>query len=430
MPTANLVSKHFGNEKARELDWYRAQGGYEAARRALFEMQPEEITEEVIKSNLRGLGGAGFPTGRKWTFVPKESGKPNYLTVNADEAEPGTFKDKYIMTWDPHRLIEGIIVCCYAVGIHTAYVYIRGEYVRPYERLRDAIRQAYQGGVLGEKVLGKDFKLDVFIHRGAGAYICGEETGLLESLEGKKGWPRLKPPFPAVVGLFDCPTVINNVETISHLPNIILNGGEWFAELGADRSGGSRLFCLSGHVKRPGVYELTMGSPMSELIYEHGGGILDDRQLKAVIPGGSSAPVLTADCVDLSLDFDSLAKAGSMLGSGGVMVLSDSVCMVKALSVVSHFYAHESCGQCTPCREGTGWLDRILMRILEGDGRRQDLDTLLSIAEYMQGTSICALSDAAALPVQSFVTKFRSEFEYHIQHKSCDVENPEPALAL
>lgn len=428
MPIIDLVSKHFGNENARDLKWYRRQGGYEAALKAL-ETEPGQVTEEVIKSNLRGLGGAGFPTGRKWTFVPKDSDKPRYLAVNADEAEPGTFKDKYIMTWDPHRLIEGIVIASWAVGIHTAYIYIRGEYVRPFEHLRDAVRQAYEGGVLGEKVLGKDFHLDVFIHRGAGAYICGEETGLLESLEGKKGWPRLKPPFPAVVGLFGCPTVINNVETISHLPNIIARGGEWFASLGVERSGGSRIFCLSGHVNRPGVYELPMGTPMRELIYEHGGGILDGRKLKAVVPGGSSAPVLEADCIDLPLDFDSLAKAGSMLGSGGVMVLSDAVCMVKALSVVTHFYAHESCGQCTPCREGTGWLDRILARILDGEGRPEDVTTLLNIAENMQGTSICALSDAAALPVQSYVSKFKSEFEYHIEHGRCDVESPQPALA-
>ncbi len=422
MPIMKLLSKDFGNEKARDLNWYRDNGGYEAARKALFELDPEEITEKVIRSNLRGLGGAGFPTGRKWSFVPKDTGKPKYLAVNADEAEPGTFKDKYILTWDPHRLIEGIIICCYAVGIHTAYIYIRGEYVRPYERIRDAVQQAYDAKILGDKVLGSDFKLDLFIHRGAGAYICGEETGLLESLEGKKGWPRLKPPFPAVVGLFDCPTVINNVETISHLRGIIEHGGEWFASLGVERSGGTRLFCLSGHVKRPGVYELPLGTPMRELIYEHGGGILDDRELKAVIPGGSSAPVLKADAIDLALDFDSLAKAGSMLGSGGVMVLNDSVCMVEALSVVTHFYAHESCGQCTPCREGTGWLDRILHRLVAGEGRMQDVETLLNISQNMQGTSICALSDAAALPVQSFVSKFKPEFEYHARHKKCDVK--------
>ena len=413
------LSQNFGNEKARDLQWYRADGGFEAARRALFDMTPAEVTNEVTRSNLRGLGGAGFPTGRKWQFVPGDTDKPKYLAVNADEAEPGTFKDKYIITWDPFRLIEGIVICCRAVGINTAYIYIRGEYARPFEILQEAVDQAYAAGILGESVLGQDFKLDVFIHRGAGAYICGEETGLLESLEGKKGWPRLKPPFPALVGLFGCPTVINNVETISHLRSIIEHGAEWFAGLGVEHSGGTRLMCLSGCVRKPGVYEVQMGTPIRELVYEHGGGILDNRECKAIIPGGSSAPVLTAEeALDLPLDFDSLARAGSMMGSGGMMVLSDEVCMVKALKVISHFYAHESCGQCTPCREGTSWLDRILGRMLDGGGRPQDLDTLLSIAENMQGTSICALSDAAALPVASFVTKFRSEFEAYVQPRN------------
>ena len=410
------LSRNFGNEKARDLEWYRADGGFQAARKALFDMTPDEVTSEVVRSNLRGLGGAGFPTGRKWQFIPGDTDKPKYLAVNADEAEPGTFKDKYIITWDPFRLIEGIVICCRAVGINTAYIYIRGEYVRPFEILREAVDQAYAAGILGESVLEQDFKLDIFIHRGAGAYICGEETGLLESLEGKKGWPRLKPPFPALVGLFGCPTVINNVETIAHLRSIIEHGGDWFAGLGVERSGGTRLMCLSGCIAKPGVYEVQMGTPIRELVYEHGGGILDSRECKAIIPGGSSAPVLTAaEALDLPLDFDSLAQAGSMMGSGGMMVLSDEVCMVKALKVISHFYAHESCGQCTPCFEGTDWLDRILERILDGEGRPQDLDTLLSIAENMQGTSICALSDAAALPVASFVTKFRSEFEAYVQ---------------
>ncbi len=425
MPIIKLVSEYFGNENARDLQWYRDHGGYESALEAL-KMPPEEVIEEILKSNLRGLGGAGFPTGMKWKFVPKNSDKPKYLAVNADEAEPGTFKDKYIMTWDPHRLIEGIIICCHAVGIRTAYIYIRGEYAHPYYRLQKAVDEAYAAGVLGSSVLGQDFSLEVFIHRGAGAYICGEETGLLESLEGKKGWPRLKPPFPALVGLFGCPTVINNVETIAHLPKIVEKGGEWFAGLGVERSGGTRLFCLSGLVKQPGVYELPMGTPMRELIYDHGGGLLEDRELKAVIPGGSSAPILEANCLDLPLDFDSLSQAGSMLGSGGIMVLSDQVCIVKALCVVTRFYAHESCGQCTPCREGTGWLDKILSRMVAGGGRESDLETLLGIASNMMGTSICALSDAAALPVQSYVTKFRSEFEYHIRNGSCDVTDPVP----
>lgn len=420
MPILKLVSEYFGNPNARELRWYRDRGGYEGARKALLEMDPQSVTGEVIASNLRGLGGAGFPTGRKWTFVPRDSNKPRYLVVNADEGEPGTFKDRYILEWDPHRLLEGMMICAYAVGIHTAYIYIRGEYVRPCEILNQAIGDAYREGLLGERVMGKDFRLDVHIHQGAGAYICGEETGLLESLEGKKGWPRLKPPFPAVEGLFRCPTVINNVETLAHLPRIVLNGGKWFAEIGCPRNGGTRLFCISGSVKRPGVYELPMGTPLRELIYEHAEGIVDDKRLKAVIPGGSSAPVITADEIDVALDFDSLARIGSMLGSGGIVAMDEGVCMVKALMVISHFYSHESCGQCTPCREGTGWLEKILRRVLDGGGTSSDLANLVGIANNMLGTSICALSDAAALPVKSFVAKFAPEFEHHVLNKRCD----------
>lgn len=417
MPIVKLVSEFFGNENARKLSWRLEHGGYEGAKKALEQMTPEQIIEEVTRSNLRGLGGAGFPTGKKWSFVPKDTDKPKYLAVNFDEAEPGTFKDRYIGEWDPHLLLEGILICCYAVGIHKAYIYIRGEYVRPYEILKEALEEAYAAGILGSSVLGKDFSLEVTIHRGAGAYICGEETGLLESVEGKKGWPRLKPPFPAVVGLFGCPTVINNVETLSHLPKIILKGGAWFAGLGCERNGGTRLFALSGSVKKPGVYELPLGTPLRELIYEHGGGILGDKKLKAVIPGGASSAVLTADEVDISMDFDTLAKAGSMLGSGAVIALDEEVCMVGALHNIEHFFAHESCGQCTPCREGTGWVYRILTRILQGEGRPADLETLLSLAQNMSGTSICALCDGAAMPLRSFVQKFRHEFEHWIEHK-------------
>jgi NADH-quinone oxidoreductase subunit F len=422
MPIVKLVSENFGNDKARDLRWYRDHGGYEAARQALFEMAPQQVTAEVMLSNLRGLGGAGFPTGKKWSFVPADEGKPKYLAVNADEAEPGTFKDRYILEWDPHRLIEGIIICSWAVGIHTAYIYIRGEYVRPFRILKAAVDQAYSEGVLGKRVLGKDFQLDVHIHRGAGAYICGEETGLLESLEGKKGWPRLKPPFPAIIGLFRSPTVINNVETLAHLPKIISKGGQWFADVGVDRNGGTRLFALSGRVKRPGVYELPMGTPMRELIYEHGGGIVGDRALKAVIPGGVSAPVLTADQIDVPMTFDHLSKLGSMLGSAGVVVMDEDVCMVKAMHTVADFFAHESCGQCTPCREGTGWVYRIVTRILDGYGTSDDLKALEPISLNMAGTSICALSDGASMAYRGFLTNFPEEFEYHVKHRKCDVE--------
>jgi NADH-quinone oxidoreductase subunit F len=385
-------------------------------------MSPGRVTEEVIRSNLRGLGGAGFPAGRKWTFVPPDTNQAKYLVVNADEAEPGTFKDRYILEWDPHRLIEGIIICAWAVGIHQAFVYIRGEYLRPHRILKAAVEQAYSEGILGPTVLGRPFSLDVQVHRGAGAYICGEETGLLQSLEGKKGWPRLKPPFPAVIGLFNCPTVINNVETLSHLRLIIQNGGAWFASLGSERNGGTRLFALSGRVKRPGVYELPMGTPMRELIYEHGGGILDDRALKGVIPGGASAPVLKADEIDIPMDFDNLARIGSMAGSAGVMVLDDTVCMVKAMQTVTHFFAHESCGQCTPCREGNSWVYKILSRILEGRGVPGDLQTLREITADMLGTSVCALCDGAAMAYRGFLQKFPEEFEHHISRGCCDVD--------
>ncbi|MFZ0427511.1 MAG: NADH-quinone oxidoreductase subunit NuoF [Acidobacteriota bacterium] len=430
MPIVTVVSEFFGVEEARNLEWRLQHGGYESARKALTTMKPDEVTDEVMKSNLRGLGGAGFPTGRKWSFVPKDTGKPKYLTVNCDEAEPGTFKDRYIVEWDPHRLIEGIIICCYAVGIHTAYIYIRGEYVRPYERLRKAVDEAYAAGILGKKTLGTDYALDIHIHRGAGAYICGEETGLLESLEGKKGWPRLKPPFPAVVGLFGCPTVINNVETLSHLPKIIANGGAWFAELGCERNGGTRLFALSGCVEKPGVYELPLGTPLRELIFEHGGGIWRDRKLKAVIPGGTSSAVLSADEIDIPMTFDALAKANSMLGSGAVVVMDEDVCMVRALQNIEHFFAHESCGQCTPCREGTGWVYRCLTRITSGSGTEADLETLRHLSANMSGTSICALCDGAQMPLRSFLEKFSEEFEYFVKHKRSMVDDRAGATAM
>ncbi|MEJ2078512.1 MAG: NADH-quinone oxidoreductase subunit NuoF [Acidobacteriota bacterium] len=430
MPSVKVVSEFFGVEEARDLKWRLKHGGYESARKALTTMTPDEVTEEVMKSNLRGLGGAGFPTGRKWSFVPKDTDKPKYLTVNCDEAEPGTFKDRYIVEWDPHRLIEGIIICSYAVGIHTAYIYIRGEYVQPYERLRKAVDDAYAAGLLGTRTLGTDYSLNLYIHRGAGAYICGEETGLLESLEGKKGWPRLKPPFPAIVGLFGCPTVINNVETLSHLPKIIANGAAWFAELGCERNGGSRLFALSGCVENPGVFELPLGTPLRELIYEHGGGIRNGRKLKGVVPGGTSSGVLSADEIDIPLTFDALAKVGSMLGSGAVIVLDEDVCMVRALQNIEHFFAHESCGQCTPCREGTGWVYRCLTRITSGAGTEADLETLRHLSVNMSGTSICALCDGAQMPLRSFLEKFPEEFEYFVKHKRSMVDAHAGAAAI
>jgi len=411
-----LVSRNFAIPDAHRLAVYESTGGYSRCRKAL-EREPQQIIDEVIISNLRGLGGAGFPTGRKWSFLPKDNPKPRYLVINADEGEPGTGKDKYIMTYDPHLLLEGIMITSWAIQSHHCFIYIRGEYVAQARILEDAIAEAKAAGYLGDRVFGRDFALEVVVHRGAGAYICGEETGLLNSLEGKKGWPRLKPPFPAVEGYLGCPTIVNNVETIAYVPWVIELGGEKFAALGTEKNGGLRLFTVSGRVNKPGVYELPMGIKLRDIIYEHAGGILNGRKLKAVIPGGSSAPVLTADEIDLAMDFDSLAKAGSMLGSAGVIVLDEAVSMVEAMAVLIRFYAHESCGQCTPCREGTGWMRKIIERVLDGGGHEIDPANLVRIARNIIGNSICPLGEAAALPVVSFVTKFRGEFEEYVRRE-------------
>jgi len=408
-----LVSRNFDVPEAHQLAVYERSGGYARIRRALA-MEPQEIINEVITSNLRGLGGAGFPAGRKWSFLPKDSLKPRYLVVNADEGEPGTGKDKYIMTYDPHLLLEGIMITSWAIRSHKCFIYIRGEYVKQAQILQNAIDEAKAAGYLGERIFGLDFALDVVLHRGAGAYICGEETSLLNSLEGKRGWPRLKPPFPAVEGYLGCPTIVNNVETISYVPWVIELGGEKFAALGCEKNGGMRLYTVSGCVNQPGVYELPLGTPLKDIIFEHAGGIPEGRHLKAVIPGGSSAPVLTPAEIDIPMDFDSLAEAGSMLGSAGVIVFDDSVNMVEALAVLIRFYAHESCGQCTPCREGTGWMKKIIERILTGGGRDVDPANLLRIAKNIIGNSICPLGEAAALPVVGFVTKFPEEFEQYL----------------
>lgn len=415
-----LLSKYFIPAKTFEIDDYIADGGYEAAREMFSRFDAKSLIEEVKKSNLRGLGGAGFPTGTKWSFVPQNTGKPVYLVVNADEGEPGTFKDKYIIRHAPHHLLEGIVIASYANNVHKAYIYIRGEYTEPYQILKKAIEQAYAKGYLGSKIFGQDYKLEVVLHRGAGAYICGEETGLLESLEGKKGFPRLKPPFPAVVGLFGCPTVINNVETLAYLPFILNRGAEWFSKLGSEKNGGLRLFSVSGHVKNPGVYELPLGIPLKEIIYDHAGGIREGRKLKAVVPGGLSAAILTADEIGVGMDFDQLKAKGTMAGSAGVIVFDDTTCMVTALHVTMRFYAHESCGQCSPCREGTGWVHKILSRIMNGRGNLEDLNHLLDICDFMGGTTICALADGAAMPLKSYPTKFRAEFEEFIKSgKTC-----------
>jgi NADH-quinone oxidoreductase subunit F len=412
-----VLSTRFKNPDGAWFEEYTAGGGYLAARKALTSMTPEQVIAEVTKSNLRGLGGAGFPTGKKWSFIPKQTAKPKYLVVNADEGEPGTFKDRYILERDPHALIEGVLIAAYAIGSHKAYVYIRGEYFRPARRLQRAIDEAYLAGWLGTNIQGSGFDLDVVIHRGAGAYICGEETALLTSLEGGKGFPRIKPPFPAVSGLFACPTIVNNVETLACVPYILRNGADRFADIGSENQGGTRLFCVSGHVVRPGVYEEPVGVTLRRLI-ERAGGVSKGNRLKAIIPGGISAKILTAGEIDVAMDFNSLMAAGSMAGSGGVIVMDETTSMVDALYSAARFFAHESCGQCSPCREGTGWVHRIMRRIADGHGRLQDLDDLLAVAGGMEGKTICVFADAAAWPIQSYISKFRGEFEAYIRSGS------------
>ena len=415
-----IVSKFFNNKEAAPLEYYSKHGGYVAIKKAL-DMKPEDIIAEVKKANLRGRGGAGFSCGMKWSFIPKESKAPKYLVCNADESEPGTFKDRAIMTYSPHMLIEGMVIGGHAIGAHTGYIYIRGEYVREAEYLEKALEEAYDAGYLGKNILGSGFDFNLYVHRGAGAYICGEETALLNSLEGKRGEPRVKPPFPAIKGAFGGPTAVNNVETLANVPWIISNGGEAFAKMGKiPNSGGTRLFCVSGHVTKPGLYEFPCGSvTLRELIYDHCGGIRNGNKLKAVIPGGSSAPVLAAHEIDIPLDVEPMMKAGTMLGSCGVIVIDDTYCAVKAIKRITHFYAHESCGQCTPCREGCRWMEDVLHRIEDGHGKMSDLDLLTNIADNIAGKTLCALGDAAAGPVASFVKKFRHEFEEHIKGGKC-----------
>lgn len=415
-----LFIQHFQEESRPLAAYVEKMAGYTAIKKA-FSMSKDDIINEVKKSNLRGRGGAGFPTGVKWGFIPKESPKPKYLVCNADESEPGTFKDRDIMRYTPHLLIEGMVISGYAVGAKVGYIYIRGEYTREAKLLDAAINEAYDKGFLGKNILGSGFDFDLTVHRGAGAYICGEETALLNSLEGKRGEPRVKPPFPAQAGAFGGPTVVNNVETLANVPFIINRGGEWFSKLGKiEKSGGTRLFSVSGHVKKPGVYEVQAGSvTLRQLIYEYCHGILGDKKLKAVIPGGSSAPVLTADEIDVVADIDPLMKIGTMMGSAAVIVVSEDYCVVKLLKRITKFYAHESCGQCTPCREGTTWLEEILHRIEDGHGCEQDLNMLLEIADNINGKTLCALGDAAAGPVISFVKKFRADFEAHIRGGKC-----------
>jgi NADH-quinone oxidoreductase subunit F len=393
------------------IESYLAGGGYEAARKAVLSMTPAEVKAEVKQASLRGRGGAGFPAGLKWSFVPQDDAGPRYLCVNADEGEPGTFKDRAVLTRNPHLLLEGMIIASYAVGINAAYIYIRGEYEAIARRLEKAVAEAAGKGFLGPSVLGTDFRLEVAVHRGAGAYICGEETALLESLEGKRGQPRLKPPFPASIGLFRRPTVINNVETIANVPLIIRHGAARFHERGLPKDGGTRIFGVSGAVKKPGLYELPLGTPLRTIIEKWAGGPADGTAVKAVIPGGLSAPVLKPEELDLPMDFDSLATAGSMLGSAGIIVIGNGTPILDVLRVVARFYAHESCGQCTPCRVGTSWIEKIVARISKEGGSSRDLDLIRRLAEGMKGRTLCPMGDAAALPVLAILDKFAAELE-------------------
>jgi NADH-quinone oxidoreductase subunit F len=420
MALRRLLFEHADGRDLTRLSEYEAVGGYDSLRKAL-RMEPGRVIEELLEAGVRGRGGAGFPMGRKASFLPKpdQTAKSIYLAVNADESEPGTCKDREIMLRLPHMVIEGTLIAAFAIQAKASFIYIRGEYLAEYEVLKQALEEARSRGLVGANILGSGFSTSVILHRGAGAYICGEETGLLESLEGKRGQPRSKPPFPASYGLYGAPTLINNVETLATVPKILAMGARHYAELGVENSTGTRVFSLSGNVARPGNYELELGTSLRELVFDIGGGIPDDRTLKAIIPGGSSVPVLTAAEVDTPLDFDGMAKAGSMLGSGAVIVIDDRCCMVQLGLRVAQFYMHESCGKCTPCREGVRWLVDILGRIEEGEATQGELDLLLSVCDRILGNCLCPLGDAAAMPVASYVAKFREEYQQHIDEGAC-----------
>ena len=420
-----LLTKHVREPNAYTLDFYTKQGGYQALKKALG-MTPEAVIEAVKTSGLRGRGGAGFPTGLKWQFVDKKSPKPKYICCNADESEPGTFKDHVLMERNPHLLFEGCLIGCHAIGAKVAYIYIRGEFFHVQEVLEAELAKARAAGYIGTNIMGTGFDCEIYVHRGAGAYEAGEETALIESLEGKRAQPRLKPPFPAVEGLYGCPTAVNNVETLCNVPLIIEHGAEWFAKIGPEKNGGPKLFCISGHVRKPGVYEAPMNVSLKDLIYDDqfAGGLRDGRALKCVIPGGSSVPVLLPDQIDVPASFDGIQAAGSLLGSAGIIVMDDTTCMVWAAENLLHFYKHESCGKCTPCREGGDWLHRILGKIERGEGAMRDLDLLLSISNNILGKTLCAFGDAAATPVLSTVKIFRAEYEAHIREGRCTVPAP------
>ncbi len=409
-----ILSARFDIKDAHKIKVAQKHGAYSTLDK-LFSMKPEDVIDLVKNSGLRGRGGAGFPAGVKWSFLPKNTGKPVYLTVNSDESEPATFKDRYILVKDPHSMIEGIIICSYAIGCHDSYIYIRGEYTTQVKALQAAIDEAYKAGFLGDKVAGHDYKLNVTVHRGAGAYVCGEETALLESIEGKKGQPRSKPPFPAVAGLYGCPTIINNVQTIASLPFIIENGADAYKVYGTEKSPGTHLFGISGHVEKPGMYELPLGLPILEVIDKVAGGVWKGRKLKAVIPGGSSTPVLLPEeAKTVTLDYESMAAHKTMFGSGGIVVLDETVDMVQLVKNLIDFYHHESCGQCTPCREGLGWMLKIVKKILNGDGTMVDVNLLRELCDNIEMKTVCVLSAACTMPVRSYLDKFRHEFEAYV----------------
>lgn len=418
MQQNQVCFRTLGFDTPWSMDTYRQVGGYAVLQRILREKtSPDDIIAELKTSSLRGRGGAGFPTGLKWSFMPRNSTKQKYVLCNSDEGEPGTFKDRDILRYNPHQVIEGMVIAGYVMGATVGYNYLRGEFHEPFARMEQALKEAREAGLLGKNIFGSGFDFELHNVLGAGAYICGEETALMESLEGKKGLPRFKPPFPANFGIYGSPTNINNTESYASVPVILQHGGKWFAELGLPNNGGTKIFCLSGHVNKPGNYEVRLGIPFAELL-EMAGGMKQGRKIKAVIPGGSSVPVLPGDVMmKLTMDYDSIAKAGSMLGSGGVIVMDETTCMVNALARISDFYFEESCGQCTPCREGTGWLARILHRMMHGQGTMEDLAVLDDVAEKIMGRTICALGDAAAMPVRSFIKHFRDEFVYMIEHK-------------
>jgi NADH-quinone oxidoreductase subunit F len=424
-----VLTKDFGLDGLQTLEVYQRTGGYEPYRKALKEIQPDELVEMVKKSGLRGRGGAGFPTGNKWGFLPKGV-MPRYLVCNADESEPGCFKDRYLIDESPHQVLEGILIASYAINCNLAFIYIRGEYLEQADKLERAIDEARGAGLIGSNVAGSGFNIDVVLHRGAGAYICGEETALLTSLEGYRGEPRLKPPFPAIKGLYAKPTVVNNVETLANLPHIVRNGADWFAAMGTPTGKGTRVWCMSGHVNKPGNYELEMGTPIRELIYEHGAGIWKGRKLKAFQPGGASMMVLTPDHLDVGLDFDAIQKAGSLAGAGAMMVMDETTCIVDVARRLVKFFEHESCGKCSPCREGTYWMAQVFDRLEFGEGKPGDPDVLLDMGFNIDGRSFCPLGDASTWFPRSVIKYFRDEFEQHIVEKGCPFRKTAERVAV